>query len=121
MVLLAAGGLLMSWLFHSPNLHRQHDLSFTEFGAAALGFLCLSAGALLTTLGEHVFDQVEISERWARRPPSSSQGRRDKSAPAFLVVPDNDFISSTSRAISDDTAIRRASNPWAAGGGNANG
>lgn len=69
--LLACCWLLMSWLFHSANLRQHHDPTFVECAAAATGFLCFSVGATLASLGDHIFDQVEISERWARRPDAS--------------------------------------------------
>ncbi|WP_332819680.1 hypothetical protein [Sphingopyxis sp.] len=31
---------------------------------AAAGFLCASLGAVLITQGRHIFDSVEVSERW---------------------------------------------------------
>ena len=120
LALLVLGWLLMRWLFHTPDLHRHHDPSLAELAAAALSFLCLSAAALLITLGEHVFDRVEISERWTRHPLSSSQDRAAKSPPALLVMPDKDFIATISRTAADETAIRRVSIPWSVGGGNAN-
>lgn len=66
-VLLAACWLLMRWLSHSATLRQHHDPSSGEFAAAALGFLCFSAGGVLVVLGGHIFDRVEVSERWARR------------------------------------------------------
>ena len=67
MILVACCWLLMRWLVHSANLRAHHDPSLLQFVAAAAGFLCVSAGSALTTLGAHVFDEVEVSERWARR------------------------------------------------------
>jgi hypothetical protein len=34
---------------------------------AAATFLCGSAGAALTFLGTHIFDRVELSQRWRHR------------------------------------------------------
>ena len=119
-VLLASGGLLMSWLFQSTAL-RQHnnDPSFTQFAAAALGFLCLSAGAVLVTLGEHIFDHVEISERWARRAYDLREEKHGTSLPAFLVVPDKDLIASISKSLSDEAAIKRTAGARSIGGDHA--
>lgn len=72
-VSLSACWFLMRWLFHSPNLGRHHDPTFVELIAAGAGFLCFSAGAALATLGAHLFDQVELSERWVRRPSASPE------------------------------------------------
>jgi hypothetical protein len=33
---------------------------------AAAAFLCASVGGMLTALGSHIFDKVEISRRWSR-------------------------------------------------------
>ena len=42
------------------------------FFLAAVGFLCASAGAVLLSLGHHIFDQVEISARWRTKPPAET-------------------------------------------------
>ncbi|WP_447753090.1 hypothetical protein [Sphingopyxis fribergensis] len=34
---------------------------------AAAAFLCASLGATLLTQGRHIFDRIEISERWQAR------------------------------------------------------
>ncbi|MGH6614645.1 hypothetical protein [Sphingomonas sp.] len=39
------------------------------FGLAMIGFIGASFGSALVVLGRHIFDRVEISERWARRSP----------------------------------------------------
>lgn len=116
---LVSGGLLMSWLFNSVGRHQHQDASLIEFGAAAVGFLCLSAGAILTTLGEHVFDRVEISERWARRAYDLHEQKRGTPLPAFLAMPDNDFVRSTSQALSSEPLMTRPSAHWNIGVGNA--
>jgi len=33
---------------------------------AAGAFICASGGALLAALGPHIFDRIEVSERWRR-------------------------------------------------------
>ena len=109
----------MRWLFHAPDLRQHQDPTLIEFATAALGFLCFSAGGALTTLGEHIFDQVEISERWARRPYSPSKENRERPSPAFLIVPDHDFIAARSRNASDRAAAGRVPGRLDAGGGNA--
>ena len=67
MLLVATCWLLMRWLVHSANLRAHRDPALLELAAAAAGFLCVSTGSALTTLGAHVFDEVEVSERWVRR------------------------------------------------------
>ena len=66
LLLLTCCWLLMSWLFSSAPADHPHELNVPEFAAAALGFLCFSAGAALSVVGIHLFGQVEISQRWAR-------------------------------------------------------
>jgi hypothetical protein len=39
---------------------------------AGIGFLCASVGIALLLLGRHLFDQVEISQRWRTIPPAGS-------------------------------------------------
>ena len=117
-VSLICGWLLMRWLFHSAGLRLHHDPSLVEFAAAALGFLCLSGGGILTTLGEHIFDHVEISERWARRAYDIREEKRG-TFHAFQVMPDGDFIASISKPLSNETSIQRGAGPWSSGGGNA--
>lgn len=53
-----------------------------SFLFAALGFLCGSAGGALLTLGHHLFDEVEVSQRWATRP--MSRNRDDGRLATFL-------------------------------------
>lgn len=70
------------------------------FFLAAVGFLCASAGAVLLSLGHHIFDQVEISERWRAKPPAMDHpaklmGRADPKGPddgrpsRFIINQDN--------------------------------
>ena len=37
---------------------------------ALVTFLCGSSGSALVVNGHHLFDKIEISERWRRRPPA---------------------------------------------------
>lgn len=73
-IMLGCAGLMLRWLVGSVHLHPQHDAAALEAFAAAAGFLCLGGGALLTVLGHHVFDRVEIAERWASTPPDADRG-----------------------------------------------
>lgn len=47
---------------------------------ATVGFLCASGGAMLLCLGHHIFDQVEISERWRTKPPAESPSAKSMRA-----------------------------------------
>ena len=66
LLMLSCCWLLMSWLFRSAPANDPHHLNGLQFAAAAMGFLCFGAGAALTLLGVHLFDEVEVSQRWAR-------------------------------------------------------
>lgn len=59
------------------------------YGLAALGFLCGSIGTFLVALGRHIFDKIEVSERWRHRPapagPQSQQFRIDADSAALGV------------------------------------
>lgn len=68
LLLLALGVLATRYLFHMVHMLPRHEASPAEMGLAAISFMSLSAGAALTSLGAHIFDEVEISARWARRP-----------------------------------------------------
>ena len=38
---------------------------------ALITFLCGSAGSALLVHGHHLFDKIEVSERWRKRPPAA--------------------------------------------------
>ena len=40
------------------------------YGLALVAFVCGSAGCALLVHGRHLFDRVEVSERWRRPPPA---------------------------------------------------
>ncbi len=48
------------------------DPSIWAFLLAAAAFLSASLGAVLITQGHHIFDRIEIGERWRRNPPAGS-------------------------------------------------
>jgi len=53
----------------------QLPLTALPFLLAAIGFLCASAGVGLLVIGHHIFDKVEISQRWwATLPPTTRPG-----------------------------------------------
>jgi hypothetical protein len=61
---LAAHGLIG---LHTAQTHAPPEARAVIFAAAA--FLCASLSAVLITQGHHIFDKVEISERWRSVPP----------------------------------------------------
>lgn len=97
--LLACCWLLATWLFHTVDPRRHPDPTLVEFAAAAAGFLCFGAGGALTTLGEHVFDEVEISERWARRPCSRPAESRNLRSAVFPAALDHELSAALARAV----------------------
>ena len=94
---LRAGGILLCGLsclsvrgliaLHLPQAHDEPGVEAFAFAAAA--FLCGSLGAVLLTLGRHIFDKVEISQRWATEyllptaPPSGPEAIQHVAQPAF--------------------------------------
>jgi hypothetical protein len=40
---------------------------------AMIAFVCGSAGCALLVHGHHLFDKIQVSERWRRRPPAVSE------------------------------------------------
>lgn len=74
---LAAGQLAA---LHLMQTHADPDMWAALLAAAA--FLCASLGAVLITQGRHIFDRVEISERWRIIPPP---GMEEESA---INIPD---------------------------------
>lgn len=68
LVVLPIGAFSIHWLYHLVHTAPAHESTFAELGLAAAGFLCLSMGSVLLSLGSHLFDEVKVSARWARRP-----------------------------------------------------
>lgn len=62
-VTLVISAALWSLLFKAPT--RSADA--VAFLLALLAFASLSAGSAMLVLGRHLFDQIELSARWARR------------------------------------------------------
>jgi hypothetical protein len=67
LAMLPAGAVSIDLLYHLANATPAHEAAAAELVLAALGFLCLSIGSALLALGLHIFDEVEISARWADR------------------------------------------------------
>jgi hypothetical protein len=90
LVFLAVGALALRqvyFLVHEPPIH---EASMIEMAIAAVGFLSLSAGSMLMAMGAHIFDQVEISKRWASLAQSPPKGESGPATPILLVIPDDD-------------------------------
>ena len=74
-LMLRSGGLaaaLVAWcairhLAGDYAFPARHDPSLIDALCAATGFLGFSAGAVLGLWGAHIFDRIEVSQRWARR------------------------------------------------------
>ncbi len=67
--IIGLGTILLAWIIGQmlTQMVRSHALNQTSLMEILLGmlvFLWTSGGMGLTLLGEHLFDQVEISERW---------------------------------------------------------
>ena len=60
----------LSWICGHElwRLHSMDGTSALTFFLALVTFLAASAGSAMLIVGEHLFDEVEISQRWARRP-----------------------------------------------------
>lgn len=63
---------------HLTQTYAAPDIEIALLAAA--GFLCASLGAVLVTQGRHIFDRVEIGERWRARPPSDRDGEGSQRA-----------------------------------------
>ena len=85
---LRLGGAMLcgiSWLAIRTFVHiRLATLpaspGLLAFALATLGFICASAGSALLTIGHHIFDEVEVSERWRSRP--AAKERLEVATPA---------------------------------------
>ena len=63
--LLALGACAMKLLYGQVHTPPAHEASPSEIFIGAIGFLSLSGGAMLATLGHHILDPVAISARWS--------------------------------------------------------
>jgi len=75
---------------HPSRIHADPGVGALLLAAA--GFLCASLGAVLIAQGRHIFDSVEVSERWrttrmAPVPPTAETASMDSPAPAAPAVP----------------------------------
>lgn len=76
---LPIGACSITWLYHLVHATRAHQGTLVELGLAATGFLCLSIGSALLSLGAHLFDEEEVSARWTRRRDAGCSRRRPAS------------------------------------------
>lgn len=60
--------LAIRHLCHLAAAHPGAKPGVLELSLAAVGFLGGSGGAGLLALGNHIFDPVQISQRWAQAP-----------------------------------------------------
>lgn len=76
---LLIGAFSINWLCHLVHAAPAQESTFAQLGLAAAGFLCLSMGSVLLSLGSHLFDEVKVSARWAPGPGAGCS--RNGSAP----------------------------------------
>ena len=72
-LLLLVSGTAIGTLAHHHAAHRVFSPHIFDLALAATGFLASSIGAALLALGHHVFDEVEVSERWRYRQPPRAE------------------------------------------------
>lgn len=71
LLLLGLAALIGRHLFAVPDSGAMHDPIAYLFALIGMGSAC--AGAALTVLGRHLFDQVELPARWTiHEPPRRS-------------------------------------------------
>jgi hypothetical protein len=87
LILLSVTSIRM--LAHLHPMESRFDPGVIEFALAAAGFLSGSTGLGLAAIGHHVFDEVEISERWRSRP-TPRQERRKASITQYSEMPAED-------------------------------
>ena len=75
LLLLALGACAIKLLYAQVHALPAHEASLLEMVIGALGFLGLSVGGVLATLGRHIYDPVQISERWSEPPPHLTHSR----------------------------------------------
>ena len=77
--LLSGSAIVLSYLFDRFGGARGAPGAF-ELLLALIGFASASAGSAMLLLGAHLFDEIEISARWAHR----SRGATPDPDPASL-------------------------------------
>lgn len=83
LVLIGISTLASMTLYQHVQMMQPHETSPVEFLLALLAllaFLACSAGSAMAVLGRHLFDRVQVSNRWmhhhSRRPDDGSKGWR---------------------------------------------
>lgn len=79
LVMLPIGALAVEGLYQRIHITPLHSATALEFGLAAATFLLLSTGLALLVLGGQIFDQVEVSSRWATQTPFQRRKFPDRS------------------------------------------
>ena len=70
-VLSGSFSALAAWKLAALHLSESHsDPGGYALFLAAAAFLGASLGAVLLTQGRHIFDRIELGERWRRRLPA---------------------------------------------------
>ena len=64
-----------AWLYTLVHGHPNNH-SALVYLLALVAFCCASAGSALLVVGHHLFDEVQISERWATRQPRQTEPDR---------------------------------------------
>jgi hypothetical protein len=71
---LRTGGALLCCIAYVAIAHlaamhiRPRAAGALAYGLAMAGFLAASAGSAMIVLGHHLFDKIEVSQRWRHRP-----------------------------------------------------
>lgn len=106
-LLLLFGWVLLRWLFKVAS-PPSHDATMLQYAAAGCGFICLSLGGVFLALGDHIFDEVEVSARWANRPRLDDPRRQPPSSASLRSVCEGEFAPAATTSLDDLVARRRA-------------
>ncbi|HEY0594324.1 hypothetical protein [Sphingopyxis sp.] len=75
--LLGGASSLAVWRLAALHLSGPHpDPGIDALFLAVAAFLCASLGTILLTQGRHIFDRIELGERWRTRLPHDTGGLR---------------------------------------------
>jgi hypothetical protein len=58
---------ILYWITKLVGGDGSHPGTNFEYLLALIGFVSASAGSVLLTLGRHIFDRAELSDRWKPR------------------------------------------------------
>lgn len=79
LLLLPVGVVAIETLYRQVHAGPLHDATAWEVLLATGSFVCLSLGSAFLALGAQIFDEVEVSARWASRygsPPAAALDAR---------------------------------------------